>query len=192
MAKSTDAVEPLLSQVWEPAKRKASLERVELQAVARAEGQKEAIAPWDWRYYAEKVRRAKYDIDEAEVKPYFALENVIQAAFDTATRLFGVSFSERRDLPAYHPDVRVYEVRDGKGRHVGLFLHDNLARPAKRSGAWMSSYRDQKALDGEITPIIVNNNNFARAEPTLLGFDEAETLFHEFGHGLHGLLSRVR
>jgi peptidyl-dipeptidase Dcp len=126
------------------------------------------------------------------VKPYFALENVIRAAFDTAGRLFGVSFSERRDLPAYHPDVRAYEVRDGDGRHVGLFLHDNLARPGKRSGAWMSSYRDQEALDREITPIIVNNNNFARAEPTLLGFDEAETLFHEFGHGLHGLLSRVR
>jgi peptidyl-dipeptidase Dcp len=192
MAKNTDAVERLLAQVWEPAKRKASAERVDLQAMAREEGLNEAIAPWDWRYYAEKVRRAKYDIDEAELKPYFALENVTRAAFDTAGRLFGVSFSERRDLPAYHPDVRVYEVRDGDGRHVGLFLHDNFARSGKRSGAWMSSYRDQDSLDREIAPIIVNNNNFARAEQTLLGFDEAETLFHEFGHGLHGLLSRVR
>ncbi len=192
MAKSTDAVQRLLSQVWEPAKRKASAERAELQVMARTEGLNEPIAPWDWRYYAEKVRRAKYDIDDAEVKPYFGLENMIRAAFDTAGRLFGVSFSERRDLPVYHPDVRVYEVRDGDGRHVGLFLHDNFARPSKRSGAWMSSYRDQEALDREVTPIVVNNNNFAKAEPTLLGFDDAETLFHEFGHGLHGLLSRVR
>ncbi|MBP2315677.1 M3 family metallopeptidase [Azospirillum soli] len=193
MAKQTSAVERLLLQVWEPAKRKAAAERAELQEAARAEGMNEAIAPWDWRYYAEKVRQAKYDLDEAEVKPYFVLDNMVRAAFDSASRLFGISFTERPDLPVYHPDVRVYEVteKDG-GRHVGLFLHDNFARSSKRSGAWMSSYRDQESFDGEVSPIIVNNNNFAKGEPTLLSFDDAETLFHEFGHALHGLLSRVR
>jgi peptidyl-dipeptidase Dcp len=192
MAKSATAVGRLLSQVWEPAKRKAAVERDELQALAREEGMNAAIEPWDWRYYAERVRKEKYDIDEAEVKPYFVLDNMVRAAFDTARRLFGVNFVERTDLPLYHPDVRAYEVRDAAGRHVGLFLHDNFARSGKQSGAWMSSYRDQESFDGDIAPIIVNNNNFAKGEPTLLSFDDAETLFHEFGHGLHGLLSQTR
>jgi peptidyl-dipeptidase Dcp len=192
MAKEASAVERLLLQVWEPAKRKAAAERAELQEAARAEGMNEPIAPWDWRHYAEKVRRAKYDLDEAEVKPYFVLDNMVRAAFDTAGRLFGIRFAERPDAPKYHPDVRVYEVTDGDGRHVGVFLHDNFARAGKRSGAWMSSYRDQESLSGEVSPVIVNNNNFAKGSPTLLSFDDAETLFHEFGHGLHGLLSRVR
>jgi peptidyl-dipeptidase Dcp len=192
MAKSTAAVERLLSRVWEPAKRKAAIERDELQALAREKGMNAPIEPWDWRYYAERVRKAKYDIDEGEVKPYFVLDNMVRAAFDTAGRLFGVTFEERTGLPRYHPDVRTYEVRDAAGRHVGLFLHDNFARSDKQSGAWMSSYRDQESFDGEIAPIIVNNNNFAKGEPTLLSFDDAETLFHELGHGLHGLLSRTR
>jgi peptidyl-dipeptidase Dcp len=192
MAKSAAAVERLLSQVWEPAKRKAAIERGELQALAREEGMNAAIAPWDWRYYAERVRKAKYDIDEAEVKPYFVLDNMVRAAFDTAGRLFGVSFEERTGLKLYQPDVRAYEVRDAAGHHVGLFLHDNFARSGKQSGAWMSSYQDQESFDGEIAPIIVNNNNFAKGTPALLSFDDAETLFHEFGHGLHGLLSRTR
>ncbi len=192
MAKDTAAVERLLLQVWEPAKRKAAAERAELQESARADGLNEPIAAWDWRYYAEKVRQARYDLDEAEVKPYFVLDAMVRAAFDTAGRLFGVTFTERADLPVYHPDVRVYEVRDADGAHVGLFLHDNHARPSKRSGAWMSSYRIQESFDGPVSPIVVNNNNFAKGEPTLLSFDDAETLFHEFGHALHGLLSRVR
>ncbi|HYH39579.1 MAG TPA: M3 family metallopeptidase [Azospirillum sp.] len=192
MAKDTLAVERLLLQVWEPAKRKAAAEREELQAQARAEGLNDSIAPWDWRYYAEKVRQAKYDLDEAEVKPYFVLDTMVRAAFDTAGRLFGLRFEERSGCPVYHPDVRVYEVLDSDGGHVGVFLHDNFARANKRSGAWMSSFRDQESFDGEVSPIILNNNNFARGEPTLLSFDEAETLFHEFGHGLHGLLSKVR
>jgi len=192
MAKTTTAVEGLLLQVWEPAKEKARGERTKLEEVARAEGLNEPIEPWDWRYYAEKVRQAEYDLDEAEVKPYFVLDNMVQAAFDTAHRLFGVSFTERADLPVYHPDVRVWEVRDNAGEHVGIFLHDNFARSGKRSGAWMSRYRDQEALDGAVAPIVVNNNNFAKGAPTLLSFDDARTLFHEFGHGLHGLLSRVR
>jgi len=192
MAKTADAVERLLLQVWEPAKDRARAELAKLESVARAEGLNEPIQPWDWRYYAEKVRQAEYDLDEAEVKPYFVLDNLVQAAFDTAHRLFALTFTERGDLPVYHPDVRVWEVRDSAGSHVGVFLHDNFARPGKRSGAWSSRYRDQETLDGVVAPIVVNNNNFARGEPTLLSFDDAETLFHEFGHGLHSLLSRVR
>jgi peptidyl-dipeptidase Dcp len=192
MAKTPAAVEQLLLQVWEPAKEKARDERTKLEAVARADGLNEAIEPWDWRYYAEKVRQAEYSLDEAEVKPYFVLDNMVAAAFDTARGLFGLSFTELTDLPVYHPDVRVWEVRDSGGNHVGIFLHDNFARPGKRSGAWMSRYRDQEALDGAVAPIIVNNNNFAKGEPTLLSFEDAKTLFHEFGHGLHGLLSRAR
>jgi len=197
MAKTDAAVERLLLQVWEPAKKKARAERAALEEIARAEGLNESIEPWDWRYYAEQVRRARYDLDEAEVKPYFALDNMVEAAFDTAERLFGLSFTARPDLPAYHPDVRVWEVRDREASHVGLFLHDNFARPGKRSGAWSSRYRDQQSFDGPVAPIVVNNNNFAKSDaaggaPTLLSFDDARTLFHEFGHGLHALLSRVR
>src|SRR5215471_10079660 len=192
MAKTPEAAEALLREVWEPAKHKAAVERAELETMARADGLNEPIAPWDWRYYAEKVRQAKYAIDEAAVKPYFVLDNIVQAAFDTAERLFGLRFVERRDCPVYHPDLRAYEVRDASDRPVGLFLRDNFARPGKHSGAWMSSYREQEALDGEVLPIVVNNNNFSKGDPTLLSFDDAHTLFHEFGHGLHGLLSRVR
>jgi peptidyl-dipeptidase Dcp len=192
MAKTAGAVERLLLQVWEPAKVKAGAELAKLEKLARGEGLNEPIEPWDWRYYAEKVRQAEYDLDEAEVKPYFVLDHMVQAAFDTARRLFGVTFTERSDVPVYHPDVRVWEVRDSAGGHVGVFLHDNFARPDKRSGAWSSRYRDQETLDGAVAPIVVNNNNFAKGAPTLLSFDDAETLFHEFGHGLHSLLSRVR
>ena len=192
MAKTPEAAETLLRQVWEPARKKAEEERADLAAAALAGGANEPIAPWDWRYYAEQVRQRKYAIDEAALKPYFVLDNMVQAAFDTAGRLFGISFVERRDCATYHPDVRAYEVQDAVGRPIGLFLHDNFARPGKRSGAWMSSYREQHSLDGEVLPIIVNNNNFSKGDPTLLSFDDAHTLFHEFGHGLHGLLSRVR
>jgi peptidyl-dipeptidase Dcp len=192
MAKTPDAAEHLLEQVWTPAKHRAAAERVALAEAANADGLNEPIAPWDWRYYAEKVRAAKYDLDESAVKPYFALDNMIAALFDTAGRLFGLSFAPRTDCPVYHPDVRAYEVRDPSGTAIGLFLHDNFARSGKRSGAWMSSYRDQESLDGEVLPIVVNNNNFSKGDPTLLSFDDARTLFHEFGHGLHGLLSHVR
>ncbi len=192
MAKTPEAAEHLLEQVWSPAKHKAAAERAELAAAAHADGLNEPIAPWDWRYYAEKVRARKYDFDEAAVKPYFVLDNMVAAMFDAAGRLFGVSFAPRADLPVYHPDVSAYEVRGEGGKTVGLFLHDNFARTGKRSGAWMSSYRDQENLDGPVLPIVVNNNNFSKGDPTLLSFDDAKTLFHEFGHGLHGLLSQVR
>jgi peptidyl-dipeptidase Dcp len=192
MAKTPEAAEHLLEQVWAPAKYRAAAEHGELAAAANADGLNEPLAPWDWRYYAEKVRAAKYDFDENAVKPYFMLDSMVAALFATAEKLFGLAFVPREDCPVYHPDVRAYEVRGGDGAAIGLFLHDNFARPGKRSGAWMSSYRDQESLDGEILPIVVNNNNFSKGDPTLLSFDDARTLFHEFGHGLHGLLSQVR
>jgi peptidyl-dipeptidase Dcp len=193
MAGTPAAVQQLLQRVWEPAKARAREEYAALQEQAAALGHPTALEPWDWRYYAEKVRQARYDIDDAQVKPYFPLERVAEAAFDCAQRLFGVRFVARPDLKAYHPDVRVYEVqRDG--RPMAIFLHDNFARSTKRSGAWMSAYRWQSRIDGDVIPIIVNNNNFAKApagEPTLLSLDDVRTLFHEFGHGLHGMLSDV-
>lgn len=191
MAATPDAAQSLLTEVWQPACAKAGVERDRLLAAARAEGFNGELSAWDWRFYAERVRAAEYEIDEAQIKPYFALENMQRAAFDTAGRLFGLSFEPRPDVPTYHPDVRAYEVRDAGG-HVGVFLTDHFARPDKRSGAWMSSFRDQEALDAPISPVIINNNNFAKSAPTLLSFDDARTLFHEFGHALHGLLSQVR
>jgi peptidyl-dipeptidase Dcp len=192
MAKDDDAVEALLLAVWGPAKEKAAAERAALELAARAAGQNEPIEPWDWRYWSEHVRRAEHDLDEADIKPYLVLDNMVAAAFDSARRLFGVDFTARPDLEPYHRDVRAWEVRDRAGVPIGLFLHDNFARPGKRSGAWSSRFRDQEQLDGPVLPIVVNNNNFSKGEPTLLSLDDARTLFHEFGHGLHGLLSRVR
>lgn len=194
MAKTPDAVRGLLTRVWGPAVERAREEADKLAEVARAEGNNAAIAPWDWRHYAEKVRKRDHDLDETELKPYLRLDKIIEAAFNTATRLFGLRFEEKHGLPVYHPDVRVFEVSDARGNHVGLFLGDYFARPSKRSGAWMSAFRAQHKLDGEVRPIIVNVMNFSKGadgEPALLTFDDARTLFHEFGHGLHGLLSDV-
>jgi peptidyl-dipeptidase Dcp len=194
MAKSPEAVRALLDEVWSAATAKADEERERLARTSRAEGQGDDIAPWDWRYYAEKVRKAEHDLDEAEIKPYLQLDRMIEAAFDTAGRLFGLVFTERSDLPRYHPDVRTFEVRDQSGALVGVFLGDYFARPSKRSGAWMSAFRGQRKLGGGQRPIIVNVLNLnrgAEGQPTLLSFDDARTLFHEFGHALHGLLSDV-
>jgi len=193
MAGTPAAVAGLLEKVWGPAKAKALQERDALKALALSRGEKLDIEPWDWRYYAEKVRKARYDFDEAALKPYFPLDRMLDAAFDCAQRLFGVRFSERKDLVAYHPDVRVFEVRDRADALVGMFLSDNFARPTKRGGAWMSVYRGQSRALGTL-PIVVNNNNFAKApagQQTLLSADDVRTLFHEFGHGLHGMLSQV-
>ena len=196
MAGTREAVNDLLMRVWEPAKIKATAEREALNEMAIACGEGAGIEPWDWRYYAEKVRASRYELDEAAIKPYFPLERMVEAVFDCAHRLFGLTFIEKPQIKAYHPDVKIYEVRDGHAgnRLVGVFLHDNFARATKRGGAWMSSYRLQSRIEGNVLPIIVNNNNFAKGapgEPTLLSFDDARTLFHEFGHGLHGLLSNV-
>ena len=194
MAKTPRAVRDLLGQVWPAAVRRAHEERDALQALARAEGENFKIAAWDRRFYAEKLRKARYDLDEGELRAYLGLDNMIAAAFDTASRLFGLKFEERRDVPRYHPDVRVWEVRSKAGKPVGLFLGDYFARPSKRSGAWMSSLRSQHRVRGDVRPIIVNVMSFAQGAggaPALLSLDDARTLFHEFGHALHGLLSDV-
>ena len=194
MAKTPQAVRGLLDRVWEPARAQAARERDRLQAFAATEGANIAIEPWDWRHYAEKVRTAEFALDGAQIKPYLPLDQMIEAAFWTASQLFGVTFTERKNVPVYHPDVRTWEVKDAKGKLVALFFGDYFARPSKRSGAWMSAFRSQEKLGGDIRPVIVNVMNFAKApqgEPTLLSIDDARTLFHEFGHGLHGMLSEV-
>ncbi|WP_137178745.1 M3 family metallopeptidase [Roseomonas sp. AR75] len=192
MAKRPEAAEALLLAAWEPAKRRAAEERAELAALARAEGQNEPIEAWDWRYWAERARLAKHDLDGAALKPFFELEAMLRAIFATAGRLFGLRFTERADIPVYHPDVRAFEVLDADGAHRGVFLLDNFARVGKRSGAWMSSFRVGERFADRVSPIIVNNNNLAKSSPTLLSFDDARTLFHEFGHALHGLMSTAR
>jgi peptidyl-dipeptidase Dcp len=194
MAKTPEAVRGLLERVWKPARERTLRDRDALQEMIVEEGGNFALAAWDWRYYAEKLRQAKANFDDAAIKPYLALDHMIEAAFDCASRLFGLSFSERKDVPVWHPDVRVWEVRDRTGAHKALFYGDYFARPSKRSGAWMTSLRDQQKLDGEITPLILNVCNFSKGadgEPSLLSPDDARTLFHEFGHGLHGMLSDV-
>ena len=194
MAKTPARARELLHSVWEPAKARAAREEHELQALAAAGGSNHAVEPWDWRYLQEKRRVAEFALDEGEIKPYFQLEKMIEAAFFAATRLFGVTFTPRPDVPLYHPDARAWEVKDAAGDTVALFIGDYFARPSKRSGAWMSGFRDQKKLDGVVRPIVVNVMNFAKApkgEASLLSFDDARTLFHEFGHGLHGMLSDV-
>jgi peptidyl-dipeptidase Dcp len=194
MAKTPAAVRDLLDTVWGRARAKALADRDALQELVRDDGGNFTLAAWDWRYYAEKLRQRACDFDEATIKPYLDLDRMIDAAFDTARRLFGLTFAPRTDVPTWHPDVRVWEVRGADGKPAGLFFGDYFARPSKRSGAWMTSLRDQEKLAGNIQPLIVNVCNFAKApdgEPTLLSFDDARTLFHEFGHALHGLLSAV-
>ena len=190
MAKTPAAVRALLEQVWQPARERALVDRDDLQALIAEEGGNFKLAPWDWRYYAEKLRKRRCDVDEAAVKPYLQLDRMIEAAFDTAQRLFGLKFA-RVDVPVWHPDVRAWEVRDAQGRHLGLFFGDYFARPSKHGGAWMTTLRDQRKIDGDIRPLVVNVMNFNKGEPTLLSMEDARTLFHEFGHGLHGLLSDV-
>lgn len=191
MAGTPARARALLDKVWAPARKRAEKEREDLQALVAEEGGNFALAPWDWRYYAEKLRQRRYAFDEDMLKPYLVLDNIIAAAFDTATRLFGITFHPRADVRTYHPDVRVWEVRRGE-KPVGLFYGDYFARPGKQGGAWMSSLRDQQSLDGDILPLVLNNCNFVKADPALLSFDDARTVFHEFGHALHGLLSQVR
>ncbi len=192
MAGTPAAVRDLLMRVWVPARDKAGADAAVLTAMMRGDGINGELEPWDWRYYAERRRKAEFDLDEAELKPYLGLEAMIGAAFDCAGRLFGLSFRPV-EATLYHPDARAWEVlRDG--RHVALFIGDYFARASKRSGAWMSSFRGQRKLGGDQRPIIVNVCNFAKppaGDPALLSYDDARTLFHEFGHALHGMLSDV-
>ena len=193
MARTPAAARGLLDEVWGRARAKAGREREALQELIAEEGGNFALAPHDWRYYAEKLRKTRFDLDEAEIKPYFQLDRMIEAAFETARRLFGLTFSPVA-VPLYHPDARAWDVMDAQGRHLALFIGDYFARSSKHSGAWMTSLRDQERLSGDIHPIVVNVCNFSKpaaGEPALLSFDDARTLFHEFGHALHGMLSNV-
>ena len=194
MAGTPQAAKDLLDEVWAGAVAKADAEAAQMRLVMTEEGAEHALEEWDWWRYAEKARAALYDLDEDEVKAYLSLDNVLNAQFAVAERLFGVRFEERDDIPVYHPDVRVWEMKDADGEHVGLFYGDYFARQGKRSGAWMSALRTQHKLDGNVTPLIMNNCNYnkpAPGEPALISLREAEVVFHEFGHGLHGLLSDV-
>jgi peptidyl-dipeptidase Dcp len=194
MAKTPKAVFDLLDPVWEKARKKAAADEAELQRLAAAAGSNDKLAAWDWRFYQERLRAEKYAFDEAELKPYLQLDKIIAACFDVATRLFGVTFAERESIPAWHTDVRVFEVLNADGSRRGLFLADYFARPSKRSGAWMSSLQSGYKLGHGSSPIIYNIMNFAKppkGEPALLSLDEAKTLFHEFGHALHGMLTEA-
>ncbi len=196
MAKDPAKAMDLMLRVWKPAVARVAEEVADMQAIAQGEGQAITIEPWDYLYYAEKVRNAKYALDTNEMKPYFELNNMIAASYYMAERLYGLTFTEiTGTVPVFHPDVRVFEVKDkASRRHVGLFYRDDFARQYKRSGAWASAYRGQRRFDGPITPLTSNNNNFVRGgpgEPVLISLDDTETLFHEFGHALHGLLMNV-
>jgi len=200
MAKSPERAIELLEAVWKPAVARVHEEVADMQAIADREAEaagteRFAIEPWDYRYYAEKVRKEKYDLDANLVKPYLQLEKLREGMFWMAGELFGFRFRALDDIPVVHPDVRVWEVTDKTGGgHVGLWYFDPYARPGKRSGAWMNAYRSQEAFDGAVTPIVSNNSNFVKGkpgEPVLVSWDDAETLFHEFGHALHGLSSKV-
>ncbi|MDP9810581.1 peptidyl-dipeptidase Dcp [Rhizobium tibeticum] len=199
MAKTPDAVNHLLREVWAKAVKRAGEEEADIAKLIAAEGKNHAVMPWDWRHYAEKIRAQRFKFSEAELKPYLQLEKIIDACFDVAGRLFGIRALEKKGIPAYHPDVRVFEIRDREDTLVALFLGDYFARSSKRSGAWMSSFQSQHKLplkdgrQGEL-PIIYNVCNFAKpaeGKPALLSLDDARTLFHEFGHALHGMLSNV-
>jgi len=194
MAETPEAVRALLDKVWPVGRKAAEREAERLAALAAQDGQNGPFRKADWRHYAEKLRARDYAINEQELRPYFPLSRMIEAAFFVAGKLFGLKFEERRDLKLYNPDVRAFDVQDANGAHVALFLGDYFARPSKRGGAWMSAFRTQQKLDGNIRPIIVNVLNIAkpaRGDDPLLSLDEARTLFHEFGHALHGMLSDV-
>ncbi len=196
MAKNPKGVYGLLDQIWKPALEVARKERAELQAMMAKDLPGQKLEPWDWRYYAEKVKQAKYDFDEEAVKPYFAIDAVRQGAFAVAGKLYGITFTEVKDIPVYQKDVRCFEVKEQDGRHLGLIYVDYHPRPGKRGGAWMSSYRAPWNKDGkQVDPVVVNVCNFTAPtgdRPALLTSDEVRTLFHEFGHGLHGLFYKGR
>jgi len=193
MAKTPGAVFNLMGQVWTPALAMAKTEAKELQALVDAERGGFSLEPWDWWYYAEKLRKQKYDLDDATLKPYFKLENVRDGAFEVARKLWGLQFVERADIPKYHPDARTFEVKEADGTHLGIYYTDYFPRPSKRGGAWSNTFRTQSARGGKmVTPVVSNNGNFSMPvgdTPSLLTFEEATTLFHEFGHALQDLMS---
>lgn len=193
MAKNAGNVLDLLNQLWTPALKRAKAEVAQLQAIIDKEGGNFKLQPWDWSYYAEKLRKEQYDLDDEQLKPYFPLENVKQGIFTVCNNLYGITFTERKDIPVYHPEAAAYEVKEANGDHIGVLYMDFHPRESKRGGAWMSSYRKQYVKNGEkISPVITIVCNFTKptaSQPSLLSFDETSTFFHEFGHALHGLLS---
>lgn len=194
MVKTPEGVYNLLMELWQPALARAKQEVVDMQEVVNAEGHDFSIAAWDWWQYSEKVRKAKYDLDEASLKPYLSLDNVLKGVFDTSNKLWGLTFTELHDIDVYHPDARVWEVKDKDGSHLGIFIGDYFTRSNKRGGAWMSSFKGQSNLDGVERPVVVNVCNFpgpVGEDPALLSFENVTTLFHEFGHALHGLLTNT-
>ena len=198
MAKTVENAENLLMQIWRPAVKRVRQEVADMQAVANAEGNNFKIAPWDYYYYAEKVRRNRYNLDEAKVREYFALDSVRNGIFTMAETLYGVKFTPLKDAPKYYPEVEVFDVADAKtGEHIAVFMTDYFPRPSKRQGAWMSEFKGSwQNPDGTSSrPVIFNIGNFSKptaGAPSLLTLDEVETMFHEFGHGLHGMLTRAR
>ena len=196
MAKTPARVYSLLDQIWQPALAAAKREAADLQALIKAEGGDFTLQPWDWRYYTEKLRKARYDLDDEALRPYFQLDNVREGAFAVANKLWGLTFVPRPDIPVYNPEVKAFEVRDADGSTLAIFMADYHPRPGKRGGAWMDTFRDQWVEGGkDIRPIVYNVGNFSRpsgATPALLSVEEARTLFHEFGHALHGMLSRCQ
>lgn len=194
MARNPENAMELMEKVWKPAVERVAEEVEDMEAIASERGEEITIEPWDYRYYAEKVRKKKYDLDATELKPYLQLEKLLEAQFWVAEEMYGLSFAEVEGLPVFHKDVRVFEVTDRQDKHVGYWYFDPYAREGKRSGAWMSEYRTQEAFQEPITPIVSNNSNYIKGkpgEPVLISWDDAETMFHEFGHALHGLLSKV-
>ena len=194
MLKTPDEVYDLLIQLWKPALKRAKAEVDDMQAVADAEGKDFKIAAWDWWHYSEKVRKQKYDLDESAIRPYLSLDNVIHGVFNTTNKLWGLNFREIFDIDLYHPDARIWEVTDKDGSHLAMFIGDYFTRSNKRGGAWMSSFKGQSNLDGRERPIVINVCNFPAPvgdNPSLLSFENAVTLFHEFGHAMHGILTNV-
>ena len=196
MAKNPEAVYELLNKLWDPALKVAKRERDDMQKMIYDEGNDFDLKAWDWWYYSEKVKKAKYDLDEAELRPYFELTNVIKGAFDLATRLWGITFEERTDIPKYHPEVKTFEVKDRDGSHIAILYTDYFPRKSKKGGAWMNPFKKQYIdRNGKfIHPIIYNVGNFTKPtadKPALISVDNVEALFHEFGHALHGMLSNV-
>ncbi|PZR00439.1 MAG: peptidase M3 [Cereibacter sphaeroides] len=189
MARNPVAVRDLLMRVWKPARAKALADAEVLEGMMHSEGINGELEPWDWRYYSEKRRKAEHDLDEAALKPYLSLDAMIKASFDCAHRLFGLDFTPL-NVPLYHPDARAWDVTRN-GRHIAVFIGDYFARGSKRSGAWCSAFRSQRKLGGDVSPVVLNVCNFAKGDPALLSYDDARTLFHEFGHALHQMLSDV-
>ena len=193
MAKKPENVYKLLNQLWEPALKRAKKEAQDLQSMIDEEGKDFKLKPWDWWYYAEKLKKAKYELEDEILRPYFKLENVIDGVFTVANRLYGIQFTERTDIPKYHQDVKVFEVKEADGSHIGILYTDYFPRASKRGGAWMNSFRKQSKMGGKnIYPVITNNGNFSKPtgdKPALISTEEVLTLFHEFGHALHGLLT---